>query len=101
MYLNNYYANTTGNKPELKDTFKIMYPLAAEWKGIGTLLDIKENTLDRIQVDEHGSCNQLRKMLSEWLKRVDPSPTWAALADAVEVVNELKAKEIRSSCLDV
>ena len=90
-----------GKTPELRDTFKKTLPLAAEWKTIGTLLGIQENTLDIIQVDEHGARNQLRKMLSEWLKQVDPPPTWAALADAVEVVDELKAKEIRTSCLDV
>ena len=40
-------------------------------------------------------------MLSEWLKKIDPPPTWEALADAVETVDPIKAKEIRAQCVDV
>ena len=43
---------------------------------------------------------KLQKMLSEWLKQVE-SPTWKALADAVENIDKLKAQEIRKHCVDV
>ena len=40
-------------------------------------------------------------MLSEWLKQIDPAPTWSAQAEAVEVVDPSKAKEIRQQCMDM
>ena len=40
-------------------------------------------------------------MLSEWLKQTDPSSTWSALADAVEMVDQSTAKEIRENCVDI
>ena len=95
MYCESIYL-ISDQLPELKDALKFLLPLAAEWKTIGTLLGVQKHNLDIIQADEDGVRNRLREMLSEWLKQVDPSPTWAALADAVEVVNELKAKEIRT-----
>ena len=39
--------------------------------------------------------NCLRAMLEEILKLTDPPPTWKALAEAVELINPAKAKEIR------
>ena len=38
----------------------------------------------------------LREMLSWWLKQVTPPPTWAELVDAVEQIDESKAKELRN-----
>ena len=72
-----------------------------DWKTIGTLLEIKKSILDKIRADEDGVRDCLQEMLSEWLKQVDPPPTWAALADAVETVDELKAQEIRTRCVDI
>ena len=78
-----------------------MLPLATNWKTIGVLLGLPKHTIDGIQADEDGVKNQMIEMLSEWLRRVDPPPTWTALAKAVEFVDERQAEEIRSSCLDV
>ena len=33
-------------------------------------------------------------MLSEWLKQVDPQPTWKQLADEVNNIDPAKAQEI-------
>ena len=90
-----------GGRPKLKDTLKELLPLAMDWKTIGTLLEIKKSILDKIRADEDGVRDCLQEMLSEWLKQVDPPPTWAALADAVETVDELKAQEIRTRCVDI
>ena len=59
------------------------------------MLGLEKHVLNKIKADEEGVRNCLHEMLSEWLKHVDPSPTWAALADAVETVDEYKAQEIR------
>jgi hypothetical protein len=39
-------------------------------------------------------------MLSEWLKQIDPPPTWTALAEAVEVIDESKAQRLRECGLE-
>ena len=85
----------SGEKPKLKDVFKELLPLATQWKSIGTLLGIEDHVLNRVKADEDGVNDCLREMLSEWLRQVDPPPTWAALADVVETFNELKAQEMR------
>ena len=56
---------------------------------------------ERIRSDEEGVNDYLQEMLSEWLKQTDPLPTWSALAEAVEMVDSSKAKEIRDHCLDI
>ena len=86
----------TDEKPKLKDAFKDLLSLAHEWKSIGILLGLPKHVLDRIKTDEEGVRNRLQEMLSEWLKQVDPPPTWAALADAVEHIDRLKANTIRT-----
>ncbi len=40
-------------------------------------------------------------MLSEWLKQVDPRPTWAALAEAVEPVDQAKAQQMKTRYIDI
>ena len=90
-----------GDKPKLKDVFKELLPQATEWKTIGTLLGIEEHILDKIKCDEEGARDRLQKMLSEWLKQADPLPTWKELADAMEAVDALKAKELRSRSADI
>jgi hypothetical protein len=90
------YIIHTDEKPKLKDAFRELLALAAEWKTIGTLLGLQPHTLARVKADEDGVRNCLQEMLSEWLKQVDPPPTWAALVEAVEAVNQQKAQEIRT-----
>lgn len=74
-----------------------MLSIAAQWYNIGTLLNIPDGTLARIRHDEKDiGTNCLRVMLTEWLKRTDPPPTWIELADAVKLFDESKAEEIRN-----
>lgn len=88
-------------KPRLKESFREMLPLAAEWRIIGTQLEIEKHILDQIKAEEQGVRNCLHEMLSQWIRKIDPPPTWSALADAVETVDEIKANEIRTRCVDV
>ena len=88
-----------GGNPQLKDAFRELLPLATYWKTIGTLLGLPQHILEKIKADEDTAHDRLQKMLSEWLKQVD-SPTWKALADAVESIDKVKAQEIRKHCVD-
>ena len=78
-----------------------LLPLATHWNTIGTLLGVSKPTLDKIMSDKKCANDCLQEMLSEWLKQIDPPPSWAALAVAVEMVNQSKAMEIREHCLDM
>ena len=82
---------------KLRDVFAVLHPLATQWKTIGILLGIQKHVLDRIKNDEAGVNDRLQEMLSEWLKQVNPPPTWEDLANAVEEIDQSKAQEIRSS----
>ena len=84
----------------MKDTFRELLTLASQWKTIGMLLGLPEHILEKIKADEDTAHDRLQKMLSEWLKQVK-SPTWMALADAVESVDQVKAQDIRNHCVDI
>ena len=45
--------------------------------------------------------SRLRAMLTEWLKQVNPPPTWSQLAGAVEPFDKAKAEEMKTSCIDL
>ena len=81
--------------------FKKLLPFVTHWKTIGTLLGVSKPVLDKIKSDEEGANDRLQEMLSEWLKQIDPPPSWTALAAAVEAVDPSKAMEIRKHCLDM
>ena len=72
--------------------FKELLDLASHWKTIGTLLGLKSDLLDKIRSDEGNTHDRLQKVLSEWLKQVDPPPTWKDIADAVERVDATRDK---------
>ena len=89
------YCSSVGDKPKLRNVFKRLLPLAPDWKTIGGLLGVERHILDNIKKDEDGVRDCLHAMLSEWLKQVDPRPTWTDIVDAVEEVDSTKAEEIR------
>lgn len=89
-----------GDTPELKDVLKQLLGLASHWKIIGGLLGLESQLLDKIKSDGEGAQECLLSMLSEWLKQVDPPPTWEDIAEAVESVNANKAQEIRKCFID-
>ena len=89
-----------GGKPELKDVFQELLPLAVYWNTIGTLLGLPQHILEKTKTDADTTYDRLQKMLAEWLKQVE-SPTWKALADVVEKIDKAKAKDIRKHCVDI
>jgi hypothetical protein len=88
-------------RPKLKDVFKELLPLSADWTTIGTLLDLPQGLLQKIETNKGRADDRLREMLSEWLKQVDPRPTWASLTEAVEPVDQAKAQEIKTRYIDI
>ena len=71
---------------------------AANWEDIAIELDFTVGEVDQIKKDNPGGCKAcLRVLLSNWLKRVDPKPSWSALAEAVEegTTNQELAGKIR------
>ena len=83
------------------DVFRELFPLSADWNIIGMLLGLPEDLLERIRANEERAENRLQKVLSGWLKQVDPRPTWAALAEAVEPVDQVKAQDIKTRYIDI
>ena len=96
-----YLLHCLGDKPKLKDVLKMLLPLASDWKTIGALLGAEEGVLAKIKHDEQEANDRIQEVISWWLKQVDPSPTWKALADAVESVNPEIASDIRQRCIDI
>ena len=84
-----------GDKPKSKDVLKILSPLAKDWKFIGGLLGIKIPVLNNIKRDEEGVRDCLHAMLEEWLKQVNPQPTWKDLISVVETIDSSKAEEMK------
>ena len=77
-------------KPELKDLLKELYIRASDkWEDIGILLGIDPGRLDAIKTAEnHSAQSCLREMLKIWLEGVSPPPSWAAIADAIELLGD-------------
>ena len=77
-------------KPELKDLAKELYnTVSDQWEDIGILLGIESGRLSALKTAEnHIAQSRLREMLKIWLKRVSPPPSWAVIADAVELLGD-------------
>ena len=77
---------------------KLLYnTIADKWNALGTYLDIPTETLNIIE-EKKGSDPQkcLLDLFDVWLMRLDPPPTWEAMAEAVGVVaNPTLAEEVR------
>ena len=55
----------------------------SKWYNMGLELGIDPGTLDTISKDHVKSDDQFRVMLTTWLKKVEPKPSWEALAEAL------------------
>jgi len=75
-------------KPTEKQLMIELYStVASEWWSIGTFLEISSEELSII-AECHCSDPQkcLMAMLSVWLHRTNPEPSWPEIADAVEFI---------------
>ena len=63
--------------------------VADKWEDIGIELRIEEGQLMKIKSDNAGKCEAcLREMLKVWLRGVAPPPSWSAMADALDKVEQ-------------
>ena len=77
----------------LKPIYKILSPLAAKWREIGTKLPTSDEVLNRIETENGGVQQQcLREMLREHLLQVD---SYETLAGVVEEYNQPLSVKIR------
>ena len=85
-----------GQPITVTEVYEVLLPrMAAKWMNIGVLLNIDYEKLEKIEADDKDSEDCLLKMIVQWLKCVDPEPTWNALVKSVEKFNPTLAKDIR------
>ena len=88
-------------KLSTKHCLKLFLPEAKNWQIVGSLLEIPEETLDRIEADHPSNCHLcVREVIKAWLKQVDPPPSWKNLSEAVCVLNPSLAKKILDTAVD-
>jgi hypothetical protein len=68
---------------DLGEVYDVMQDARSKWYHIGLELRISPNDLDAIQKEYDDPEGALTETLKIFLKRVDPKPTWAQLADAL------------------
>lgn len=75
--------------------------VCSKWEDIGLLLGIESGTLDIIKSEQReNSKDCLREMLKVWNKGIDPPPTWSAIIEAVEKVEDIDiASKLKSKYL--
>ena len=56
----------------------------ARWRFIGRELGIDEGTLEAIAVDEITVDECLSRVITTWLKKINPKPTWSAILAALK-----------------
>jgi len=62
-----------------------LYAVSTKWYNFGLELGLQVATLDSINTkysDDPSEC--FREALKEWLKGVNPTPTWQAVVNALE-----------------
>ena len=68
----------------LSEVLNAVWKVRSKWLNIGLNLHINPDTLDAIGVNCHHQYEDcIREVLKEWLKRVEPRPTWDALREAL------------------
>ena len=69
---------------DLRKVQRAAWDSREEWYNIGLELSIDPGTLDVIKKDNAKTNDCFREMLTIWLKMVQPKPTLAALAEALQ-----------------
>ena len=71
---------------------------AADWEDIGVELEVADGVLKQIKADNPAdSRGCLRELFRTWLIRVDPQPSWANIAEAIDGIgDEQLANDLRT-----
>ena len=86
---------TTLGMNDLNCVRKELLDVSHKWFDIGLELELVVGVLDRLRYQYPDPSTCLREMLFEWLKKVEPPPTWEGVACALEsrVVGEARLAE--------
>ena len=108
----------TGINPSLSDVFRELFPLASNWKCIGTFLEVKDHVIDGIESNKEDVTDKLRAMLSKRIKETlyylitqqvslfpmmtslqpvnETKPlTWDDIVDAIKPIDQRKSEDLR------
>ena len=90
-----YIATAPMPTPNMKDLMGDLMEVANSWKHIGIYLHLPMSTLKSIAVKEYDDPSRcLSEMLQAWLIRPSPSPTWPAIIEAVEFLEEKRLAKL-------
>ena len=78
------------NADDLGNVLEAVHDAHSQWYGIGLQLRLASAVLEGIEQQYSRTEDMLREMLKQWLKQVDPVPSWVALIEALrsKTVNE-------------
>ena len=63
----------------------VIWDAKTEWYDLGLELNLSESTLQTIKKENPTDVKAcFREMLSEWLKMIDPLPSWEGLLEALK-----------------
>ena len=70
---------------DLADVQRKLYAVKTDWYNLGLELGQRVSTLDSIDTKYNNDPSQcFRHVLKEWLKGVNPPPTWQAMVNALK-----------------
>ena len=80
-----FYVIFLGKQPKLDivTVQKLLWEARAKWYNIGLELRLTEGDLDAINSDNRDVDSCFRCMISKWLRKDNPKPTWAEIIDAL------------------
>ena len=76
-------------KPEMKDLEEhVVTMFATQWRQLGYLLNIDQNSLDILQHDNPNDCKECcSRMLDDWLQEnTKENTTWEILINAIDIL---------------
>lgn len=78
--------------PSIQDVLRFVNP--TRWYRLGLELEVDDSTLQIIQCDTRGDCQEsLKRMVQEWFRGYE-RPTWRKLVDGLRVIGEISTAQI-------
>ena len=88
------------SEDDLADVQRKLFTVKNEWYNLGLELGQRTSTLDSINIRYSGNPTEcFREVLKEWLKGINPPPTWQAMVNALmspTVAHRQLAEQIRT-----
>ena len=76
------------SRPELSDLVEELHCVKKKWYSIGIQLKVPDSKLDEIQDTAKDDLERaLRRMIQEWLRQIEPEPTWDGIVKALRCVS--------------